>query len=91
MGGFVFVFVVLFVLAIILLALCVAFMMKGKKTVYVVSATVTLAAWFVGLVLDANIDFGPTGFLSLRVLFPVLAMGLCILKAVMKDGPDEEK
>ena len=44
MGGFV--FVVLLVLAIILLALCVAFMMKGEKTVYVVSATVTLAAWF---------------------------------------------
>lgn len=87
----VFVFVVLLVVSLILLALCVAFMMKEKKTVYIVSATVTLAAWFVGLVLDANLDFRPTGFLSLRVLFPVLAMGLCILKAVMKDGPDEEK
>ena len=43
----------------------------------------TLAAWFVGLLLDANIDFGdPVGFLSLRVLFPILAMGLCILKSL---------
>ena len=41
----------------------------------------TVAAWFAGLLLDANIDFGdPVGFLSLRILFPILAMGLCILK-----------
>jgi len=43
----------------------------------------TLAAWFVGLVLDANIDFGdPVGFLSFRILFPIIAMGLCILKNI---------
>ena len=43
----------------------------------------TLVAWFVGLLLDANIDFGdPVGFLSLRILFPILAMGLCILKSL---------
>lgn len=51
----------------------------------------TLAAWFVGLVLDANIDFGdPRGFLCLRVLFPVLAMGLCILSAIKKDKEKQE-
>ncbi len=45
------------------------------------SALITIVAWFIGLVIDANIDFGdPQGFLCLRVLFPVLAMGLCILK-----------
>lgn len=43
----------------------------------------TLAAWFVGLVLDANIDFGdPVGFLSFRILFPIIAMRLCILKSI---------
>lgn len=43
----------------------------------------TLAAWFGGLVLDANIDFGdPVGFLSFRILFPIIAMGLCILKSI---------
>ena len=43
----------------------------------------TLAAWFVGLVLDANIDFGdPVGFLSFRILFPIIDMGLCILKSI---------
>ncbi|MBQ2452425.1 MAG: hypothetical protein II276_03075 [Bacteroidales bacterium] len=43
----------------------------------------TLAAWFGGLVLDANIDFGdPVGFLSFRILFPIIAMGLCILKNI---------
>ena len=43
----------------------------------------TIAAWFGGLVLDANIDFGdPVGFLSFRILFPIIAMGLCILKSI---------
>ena len=43
----------------------------------------TFAAWFGGLVLDANIDFGdPVGFLSFRILFPIIAMGLCILKNI---------
>ncbi len=49
------------------------------------STLITIAAWFVGLVIDANIDFGdPQGFLCLRVLFPILTMGLCILKK-LKD------
>ena len=43
-------------------------------------------AWFVGLFADVNIDFGdPQGFLALRVLFPVLAMGICILKAIKES------
>lgn len=47
---------------------------------YLKATLVTIAGWFIGMVLDANIDFGdPTGFLSLRILFPILAMGLCIL------------
>ncbi len=45
------------------------------------STLITIVAWFIGLVVDANIDFGdPQGFLCLRVLLPILAMGLCILK-----------
>ena len=35
----------------------------------------TLGAWVLGLVLDANIGFSPLGFLELRILLPVLAMG----------------
>ena len=50
---------------------------------YLKATLVTIAGWFIGMVLDANIDFGdPMGFLSLRILFPILAMGLCILRAV---------
>ena len=55
------------------------------------AALITVSAWFVGLLIDANLDFGdPQGFLCLRVLFPVLAMGLCILKNLKdkKDGRD---
>jgi len=39
----------------------------------------TIAAWFTGLLLDANLDMNPRGFLCLRVLFPVLVMGAFIL------------
>ena len=49
----------------------------------------TLAAWFVGLVLDANIDFGdPRGFLCLRILLPILVMGSFIL--VSKQNQNEK-
>ena len=52
----------------------------------------TLAAWFAGLLLDVNLP-GDWQILCLRVLFPVLAMGLCILSelkkksGVLKDPP----
>ena len=50
---------------------------------YTTAIICTLVAWFIGLLIDANIDFGdPQGFLALRVLFPILAMGICILKAI---------
>ena len=50
---------------------------------YTIAIISALAAWFVGLFADVNINFGdPQGFLALRVLFPVLAMGICILKAI---------
>ena len=52
---------------------------------YLKAVVSTLAAWFVGLVADANIHLGdPRGFPCLRVLFPVLAMGLCILSELKK-------
>ena len=51
---------------------------------YLKATLVTIAGWFIGMVLDANIDFGdPMGFLSLRILFPILAMGLCILLSLI--------
>ncbi len=43
-------------------------------------ALITLAAWLVGLFIDANTFSDVSiGFLELRVLLPVLAMGLCVL------------
>lgn len=40
----------------------------------------TIAAWFIGLLLDANIKLGdPLGFLCLRILFPILVMGVFVL------------
>ena len=44
----------------------------------------TIGAWIVGLFLDANIGFNPTGFLELRVLLPIIVMGCFILKGLGK-------
>lgn len=49
-------------------------------------------AWGAGLLLDANIHFGdPQGFLGLRVLLPILAMGLCLLRAMKENKRDRDK
>lgn len=44
----------------------------------------TVAAWFAGLLIDANLDLGGghLGFLCLRILFPILVMGGFVIKAV---------
>ena len=58
---------------------------KETEIMYLKATLLTIAGWFIGLVLDANIEFGdPVGFLSLRILLPVLAMGLCILHEIKK-------
>ncbi len=54
---------------------------------YLKATLVTIAGWFIGLLLDANIDFGdPMGFLSLRILLPILAMGLCVLHELRRGS-----
>ncbi len=46
----------------------------------------TLTAWVIGLVLDGNIGYGESlGFTNFRTLFPILAIGLCILSEVKKN------
>ena len=66
---------------------------KSKEIVmYITSIVFTLIAWGAGLLLDANIHFGdPQGFLCLRVLLPVLAMGLCLLRAIKENKRDGDK
>ncbi len=45
----------------------------------------TLASWFLGLVIDANLGSGDyAGMFSLRVLFPILVMGSFILWKIEK-------
>lgn len=84
MNGFV--FMILLAIVFIVSMLMVISTVKGKRVVYITAITATLFAWFVGLVLDANIGFGdPAGFLSFRILLPILAMGLCILHAIMES------
>lgn len=50
---------------------------------YLKATIFTILGWFIGLILDANVDFGdPMGFLSLRIL----AMGLCILHELRRGS-----
>ena len=81
MDGFIFILLIL-----LALTACLLYGMKGtgKRVVYLTA--VTLLAWCVGLLLDAYIDFGID--LAFRILFPILAMGLCILKAAAKSKED---
>lgn len=83
-----FVFTILLFLVFLGLMISLIFSLKGKRAVYLTAVTATLSAWFIGLILDANLDFGPDGFLSLRILLPILVMGLCILNTVMKNKSD---
>lgn len=46
---------------------------------------ITLTAWLVGLVVDANCGFQLLGILCLRMLFPLLAVGCCLLYAIQKQ------
>lgn len=56
----------------------------------ITAVILTLLAWFFGLVLDANIDMGQyTGFFELRILFPILVMGVCILEAIKKNNKQQ--
>lgn len=78
----------LFLVFVLVMFICIS-AAKGKRKVYLIAVFSTLSAWFIGLLLDANIDMEPAGFLAFRTLLPVLAMGLCILNAIMKDKSDQ--
>ena len=59
---------------------------------YITSIVFTLIAQGAGLLLDAKIHFGdPQSFLCLRVLLPILAMGLCLLRAIKENRRDGDK
>lgn len=81
MNGFV-ITIVLFLTFVILMVFLIS-RLKGKWAVYLIAVTSTLSAWFVGLLLDVNIDLGTD--LSFRILLPILAMGLYILNFIMKN------
>lgn len=57
---------------------------------YITTIVFTLAAWVVGLVLDANL--GSSQFsLFFRVLLPVLTMGLCLLRAINEINRNKDE
>ncbi len=83
-----FVFAILLFLVFLILMISLTFRLKGKRAVYLSAVIATLSAWFVGLILDANINFAPDGFLAFRMLLPILAMGLCILNVIIRNKPN---
>ena len=56
---------------------------------YLKATAATLAAWLVGLLIDVNLGAGDWQLLYLRVLLPVLAMGLCILSELKRSKQSE--
>ena len=51
-----------------------------------------IAAWVAGLFLDGNIGYGDyCGFTGFRILFPLIAMAVCILSEIKKINRDKEK
>lgn len=77
-----FIFTILLFSVVLVILIFLLSSLRGKWAVYLSAVTATLSAWFIGLLLDANIEFGID--LAFRILFPVLAMGLCILRAIIK-------
>lgn len=51
----------------------------------------SIAAWFVGLLIDVNLSGNPVGLLALRVLFPILTMGCFLLKAIRDTTKSNDK
>ena len=77
-----FIFIIFLFPIVLMVLICLLSSLRGKWAVYLSAVTATLSAWFIGLLLDANISFGID--LAFRILFPVLAMGLCILRVIIK-------
>ncbi len=58
---------------------------------YIMATVSTLIAWVIGLFLDANISFNPQGFLCFRLLLPMSAMGLYILRSIKESKDKQDK
>ncbi len=59
---------------------------------YIKTVFFMIITWFAGLFLDANIGYGDyCGITGFRVLFPLIAMAICILSEIKKINHDKEK
>lgn len=76
-----FLFTMLLFAGFLILTVLLISSLKRRQAAYLSILAAALAAWFVGLLLDANLDLGMD--LSLRTLFPIMATGLCLLRAIM--------
>ncbi len=59
---------------------------------YIKTIFFMIVAWVAGLFLDGNIGYGDyCGFTGFRILFPLIAMAICILSEIKKINRDKEK
>ena len=57
---------------------------------YIITIICALGAWLLGLLIDVNLDFNSsTGILGLRILFPMIVIGICILKSINDKNKSE--
>ena len=58
---------------------------------YIKTIFSALAAWFAGLIADANLGTGDyAGFINFRFLFPLIAVALCILSEIKRINRNDE-
>ena len=59
---------------------------------YIKTIFFMIIGWLVGLILDANIGYGDyCGLTSLRILFPLIVMAVCILSEIKKINQNKEE
>ncbi len=57
---------------------------------YLATILWTILAWVIGLFIDGNLGYGESlGFTEFRVLFPLMAVALCIIY-VIKNNSNKE-
>lgn len=57
---------------------------------YLATILWTLLAWIIGLFIDGNLGYGESlGFTEFRILFPLIAVGLCVIYAIKKNSSKE--
>lgn len=57
---------------------------------YIATTLWVLLAWIIGMFIDGNLGYGESlGFTEFRILFPIIAVALCIIYVIKKNSDKE--